>query len=54
MQIYTIGGYGHTEDSFLRAIKSNAIDLFIDVRQRRGMRGSAYSFLNAKRLEDNL
>lgn len=54
MQIYTIGGYGHTEDSFLRAIKSNSIDLFVDVRQRRGMRGSAYAFLNAKKLEQNL
>lgn len=53
-KLYTIGGYGHTEESFLNSLKSNNIDLFVDVRQRRGMRGSAYSFLNAKKLEQNL
>lgn len=54
MQIYTIGGYGHTEESFLKTIKENNIDVFIDIRQRRGMRGSTYSFLNAKKLEYNI
>lgn len=53
-QIYTIGGYGYTKISFLQALKSNRIDLFVDVRQRRGMRGSTYSFLNARKLEENL
>jgi uncharacterized protein (DUF488 family) len=54
MRLYTIGGYGHTEKSFINALKSNNIDLFVDVRQRRGMRGATYSFLNAKKLEENL
>lgn len=54
MKLYTIGGYGHTEDSFLKSLKKNNIDLFVDIRQRRGMRGSTYSFLNAKKLEENL
>lgn len=54
MKLYTIGGYGHTEDSFIKALKSNDIDLFVDVRQRRGMRGSTYAFLNARKLEENL
>lgn len=54
MRLYTIGGYGHTEVSFLNALKTNNIDLFVDVRQRRGVRGATYSFLNAKRLEENL
>lgn len=54
MKLYTIGGYGHTEESFLNSLRSNNIDLFVDVRQRRGMRGSTYAFLNAKKLEENL
>jgi len=54
MQIYTIGGYGHTEASFLRTLQENGIQLFVDIRQRRGMRGSTYSFLNSQRLQDNL
>ena len=54
MELYTIGGYGHTEDSFLNALKLNGVDLFVDIRQRRGMRGSTYAFLNAKKLEENL
>ena len=54
MKLYTIGGYGQTEDSFLNSLKSNDIDLFVDVRQRRGMRGRRYAFLNAKKLEESL
>ncbi|AZB56131.1 DUF488 domain-containing protein [Cereibacter sphaeroides] len=54
MKLFTIGGYGHTEESFLKTLKSNGIDLFVDIRQRRGMRGKAYAFLNAKKLEENL
>lgn len=53
-RIYTIGGYGHTKSSFVGALLANGIDLFVDVRQRRGMRGSSYSFLNAKSLETML
>lgn len=53
-KLYTIGGYGHTEESFLKSLMANGIDLFVDVRQRRGMRGRAYAFLNAKKLEENL
>lgn len=54
MKLYTIGGYGKTKDSFLKELQSNNIDLLADIRQRRGMRGSTYAFLNAKRLEENL
>jgi len=53
-QIFTIGGYGFTEPSFLRALDQARVDLFCDVRQRRGMRGSSYAFLNAKRLQSLL
>lgn len=54
MELYTIGGYGHTENSFITALQSNSVDLFVDIRQRRGMRGRTYAFLNAKKLEENL
>lgn len=54
MQVYTIGGYGHTESTFLRSLQENGIQAFIDIRQRRGMRGSTYAFLNATKLQSNL
>lgn len=54
MELFTIGGYGHTEASFLSALQENRIDLFVDIRQRRGMRGQIYSFLNAAKLQSNL
>lgn len=54
MRLLTIGGYGFSKDSFLAALKQAGVDTFVDVRQRRGMRGSAYSFLNRTRLEESL
>lgn len=54
MEIYTIGGYGHSETSFFEALRKNRIDLLIDIRQRRGMRGRTHSFLNATKLQEKL
>lgn len=54
MEMFTIGGYGHSEISFFDALRKNRVDLFIDIRQRRGMRGSKYSFLNATKLQQKL
>jgi len=51
MRIVTIGGYGFTEEGFLQAIKDAGVDTFVDVRQRRGMRGARYAFLNSLRLQ---
>ena len=51
MRIVTIGGYGFTEDAFIRALKRAGVDAFVDIRQRRGMRGSKYAFLNSTRLQ---
>ena len=53
-KIFTIGGYGFTEDSFFRCLVQAEVDLFCDVRQRRGLRGRAFAFLNATRLQDSL
>ena len=47
----TIGVYGWTLDAWLDALRAADARLVIDVRQRRGVRGSEYSWANAQRLE---
>jgi uncharacterized protein (DUF488 family) len=49
--VATIGVYGFDRDSFLRALSDAGIDLLLDVRQRRGVRGSQYAWANARRLQ---
>lgn len=49
--IATIGVYGFDRDSFLEALADANIDLLLDVRQRRGVRGSEYAWANARRLQ---
>lgn len=54
MRVFTIGGYGFDESSFLTALKAADVDLFLDIRQRAGMRGAKYAFLNKSRLQESL
>lgn len=54
IEIYTIGVYGSSENSFFKSLVSNKIDTFCDIRQRRGVRGSQYSYVNSKYLQDKL
>jgi uncharacterized protein (DUF488 family) len=49
--VVTIGVYGWTAETFLRALRDAAVERVLDVRQRRGVRGSEYAWANAKRLE---
>jgi uncharacterized protein (DUF488 family) len=49
--IATIGVYGFDRDSFLAALSEAGVDLVLDVRQRRGVRGSEYAWANARRLQ---
>lgn len=49
--IATIGVYGFDRESFLAALADARIDLLLDVRQRRGVRGSEYAWANAARLQ---
>jgi uncharacterized protein (DUF488 family) len=49
--IATIGVYGFDRDSFLAALTGAGIDLVLDVRQRRGVRGSEYAWANSRRLQ---
>jgi uncharacterized protein (DUF488 family) len=50
-RIATIGVYGWTLDTFLAVLHGAGVTLLVDVRQRRGVRGSEYAWANAKRLE---
>lgn len=52
--IATIGVYGFDRDSFLAALTGAGIDLLLDVRQRRGVRGSEYAWANSQRLQATL
>ncbi len=50
-RVVTIGVYGFSVDAFLDALRRADVRLLLDVRQRRGVRGSEYSWANAKRLQ---
>jgi uncharacterized protein (DUF488 family) len=52
--IATIGVYGFDRETFLATLAGAGIDLVLDVRQRRGVRGSEYAWANAQRLQDAL
>jgi uncharacterized protein (DUF488 family) len=47
----TIGVYGFDGASFLAALQGAGVDLVLDVRQRRGVRGSQYAWANSRRLQ---
>jgi uncharacterized protein (DUF488 family) len=49
--IATIGVYGFDRDGFLGALAGAGVDILVDVRQRRGVRGSEYAWANARRLQ---
>jgi len=49
--VTTIGVYGWTLERFLAALREAGVELVIDVRQRRGVRGREYSWANAQRLQ---
>jgi len=50
-RLATIGGYGFTADHFVEVLGKAGINALVDVRQRRGVRGPTYRFLNRRRLE---
>ncbi|HBG70060.1 MAG: hypothetical protein A2W93_09995 [Bacteroidetes bacterium GWF2_43_63] len=54
MEIFTIGVYNSTEKEFFEKLTTLKIDTFCDVRQRRGVRGSKYAFVNSIRLQKRL
>lgn len=54
MIVTATGVYGNTESDFFQKLLDEKITLFIDVRQRRGMRGSKYAFVNSIYLQNKL
>lgn len=49
--LVTIGVYGFTAETFLDALADADVGVLLDVRQRRGVRGSEYAWANAARLQ---
>jgi uncharacterized protein (DUF488 family) len=49
--LVTIGVYGWDQESFLAALREADVKQLLDVRQRRGVRGSQYAWANSKRLQ---
>lgn len=54
MEIFTIGVYNSTENEFFDKLVNYNIDTFCDIRQRRGVRGAKYAFVNSNRLQHRL
>ena len=49
--VVTIGVYGASQATFLAALDDAGVRLLLDVRQRRGVRGSGYAWANSARLQ---
>jgi uncharacterized protein (DUF488 family) len=49
--VVTIGVYGCSQATFLAALQEADVGLLLDVRQRRGVRGSEYAWANSRRLQ---
>lgn len=49
--ILTIGAYGWTATTFAAALAAAGVDVLVDVRARRGVRGQDYAFANSTRLQ---
>jgi uncharacterized protein (DUF488 family) len=54
LKIVTIGVYGFGEQAFFAALQAAGVDTLIDIRRRRGVRGSDYAFANSNRLQQRL
>jgi uncharacterized protein (DUF488 family) len=49
--LVTIGVYDWTQESFLDALREANVNLLLDVRQRRGVRGPQYAWANSQQLQ---
>jgi uncharacterized protein (DUF488 family) len=49
--VATVGVYGFSGDAFIQALRDGGVQLLVDVRQRRGVRGSEYAWANSQRLQ---
>jgi len=54
VRIATVGVYGFEAETFLAALQGAGVGRVLDVRQRRGVRGSEYAWANSQRLQATL
>jgi uncharacterized protein (DUF488 family) len=54
IKFVTIGVYGWDEEGFFGALRRAEVDLFCDLRARRGVRGAEYAWANSQRLQARL
>lgn len=54
VKVCTIGVYGSTRAAFFDALQAAGVDVLLDIRRRRAVRGSQYTFANAERLTSEL
>ncbi len=52
--VFTVGVYGAGAAAFFTALEAAAIDVLLDIRTRRAVRGTVYSYANAGRLTAGL
>ena len=50
-RVVTVGVYGWSAGGFIDALRAAGVKQVLDVRQRRGVRGSEYAWANSKRLQ---
>ncbi|MBV9615531.1 MAG: DUF488 domain-containing protein [Ktedonobacteraceae bacterium] len=53
-EIVTIGVYGFEREAFFQALLDAHVTIFCDLRARRSVRGSEYTFANSTRLQQSL
>jgi uncharacterized protein (DUF488 family) len=53
-RIVTLGVYGFDAPGFFVALQRAGVEVFCDLRFRRGVRGRAYAFANSRRLQARL
>lgn len=53
-KLYTIGVYGSTRAAFFEALMEADVDIVLDIRLRRAVRGAQYSYANFKQLTAEL
>jgi uncharacterized protein (DUF488 family) len=53
-RLVTIGAYGFDREAFFLRLQAAQVDTFVDVRQRRGVRGAEYAFVNSMQLQRRL
>jgi uncharacterized protein (DUF488 family) len=51
LEVVTVGVYGFSQVTFFAALEDAGVRLLLDVRQRRGVRGSEYAWANSVRLQ---